>query len=73
MIRLVRFARVSLAAGEEAVVYFTLDDRSFTLFSKEGREIFVHGTYHVYAGGSLHTGRSEAPGALPCVQGKLTV
>lgn len=73
MFRLVRFARVSLEAGEETVVTFTLDDRCFTLFSEEGKESFVHGTYNVYAGGSLPTKRSEALGAASGVRNKLTV
>jgi len=73
MLRLVRFARISLDAGEETVVRFTLDDRCFTLFSDEGKEIFVHGTYNIYAGPSLPTKRSEALGASPYVQKRLTV
>jgi len=73
MFRLVRFKRISLAAGEEQTVVFDLNDRCFTLFSDEGREQFVHGTYKVYAGGSLPTERSLALGAAPCVHSELTV
>ena len=73
MLRLVRFSRVTLGAGEETVVTFTLDDRCFTLFSEEGKEIFVHGTYHIYAGGSLPTERSKELGATPCAQNTLIV
>ncbi len=73
MLRLVRFARVSLQPGEEKVVSFTLDDRCFTLFSDEGKEFFAHGTYNIYAGGALPTKRSEALGAAPCAQNTLTV
>lgn len=73
MLRLVRFTRVSLEAGEETDVTFTLDDRCFTLFSDEGKEVFTRGTYTVYAGGSLPTRRSEALGAAPCAYGKITV
>ncbi|MBR5311857.1 MAG: glycoside hydrolase family 3 C-terminal domain-containing protein [Clostridia bacterium] len=73
MLRLVRFTRVSLDAGEETIVTFTLDNRCFTLFSKEGKEIITSGTYHLYIGGSLPTKRSEALGASPCVHITLTV
>ena len=73
MLRLVRYKRITLAAGEEQTVVFDLDDRCFTLFSDEGREIFAEGTYNVYAGGSLPTKRSEALGAALCVQTILTV
>lgn len=73
MLRLVRFARVSLDAGEETTVTFTLDDRCFTLFSEEGKEIFTSGTYNIYVGGSLPSKRSEALGAAPCAQMTLTV
>jgi len=73
MLRLVRFTRVSLGTGEETVVTFTLDDRCFTLFSEEGKEIFVHGTYNIYAGGALPTKRSESLGAASGAQNKLTV
>ena len=73
MLRLVRFKRISLAAGEEQTVVFDLDDRCFTLFSDEGREQFVHGTYMIYAGGSLPTERSLALGAAPAVSTEITV
>ena len=73
MLRLVRFQRITLAPGEEKTVVFDLDDRCFTLFSDEGKEIFVRGSYHVYAGGSLPTERSLALGAAPCVHSELTV
>ncbi|MBR4961526.1 MAG: glycoside hydrolase family 3 C-terminal domain-containing protein [Clostridia bacterium] len=73
MFRLVRFQRISLAAGEEQTVVFDLDDRCFTLFSDEGKEIFVSGTYNVYAGGSLPTERSLVLGAAPYVRNTLTI
>ena len=65
MFRLVRFKRITLAAGEEQTVVFDLDDRCFTLFSDEGKEIFVSGTYNVYAGGSLLMERSLVLGTTP--------
>ena len=73
MLRLVRFKRVSLEAGEEMTVVFDLDDRCFTLFSNEGREQFVCGTYKVFAGGSLPTERSLALGAAPYVSAEITI
>ena len=73
MLRLVRFQRISLAAGEEKNVVFDLDDRCFTLFSDEGREQLVHGTYKVFAGGSLPTERSLALGAAQTVSAEITV
>lgn len=73
MYRLVRFKRISLAAGEEQTVVFDLDDRCFTLFSDEGREQLVSGTFRVFAGGSLPTERSLALGAAPAVCTELTV
>ena len=73
MLRLVRFKRVTLAAGEEQTVVFDLDDRCFTLFSDEGNEQFVNGTYKVFAGGSLPTERSLVLGAAPTVSAEITV
>ena len=73
MLRLVRFKRVALAAGEETTVVFDLDDRCFTLFSDEGREQFVRGTYKVFAGGSLPTERSLALGAAPTACAEITI
>ena len=71
--RLVRFKRVSLEAGEETTVVFDLNDRCFTLFSDEGREQLVSGTYRVFVGGALPTERSLALGAAPAVCGEITV
>ena len=62
-LRLVRFARIALAAGETKNVTFTLDDRSFTLFDRDGKEYIAQGTYTLYAGGALPTERSAALGA----------
>ena len=73
MLRLVRFKRISLAAGEEQTVVFDLDDRCFTLFNDEGREEFVNGTFKVFVGGSLPTERSLALGASPAVDTEITV
>ena len=73
MLRLVRFMRVSLEANEESVISFTLDDRCFTLFSDEGREQFVNGTYKLFAGGALPTDRSLALGATDAVCTEITV
>jgi len=73
MLRLVRFKRISLAAGEEQTVVFDLDDRCFTLFSDEGCEQLISGTYKVFAGGSLPTERSLALGAAPTVSTEITV
>jgi len=73
MLRLVRFQRISLEAGEEQTVVFDLDDRCFTLFSDEGREQFVHGTFRVFAGGSLPTERSLALGAADAVSAEIIV
>ena len=73
MLRLVRFKRVALAAGEETTVVFDLDDRCFTLFSDEGREQFVRGTYKVFAGGSLPTERSLALGAASTACAEITI
>ena len=73
MLRLVRYKRITLAAGEEQTVVFDLDDRCFTLFSDEGREQYVCGTYKVFAGGSLPTERSLALGAAPTVSTEITV
>ena len=71
VLRLVRFQRIYLAAGEETTVVFDLDDRCFTLFSDEGREQLIHGMYKVFAGGSLPTERSLALGAAPTVSGEI--
>ena len=73
MLRLVRFKRISLAAGEEQTVVFDMDDRCFTLFNDEGREEFVNGTFKVFVGGSLPTERSLALGASPAVDTEITV
>ena len=73
MLRLVRFKRISLTAGEEQTVVFDLDDRCFTLFSDEGHEQFIHGTYRIYAGGSLPTERSLELGTSPSVRAEITV
>ena len=73
MLRLVRFKRISLAAGEEQTVVFDLDDRCFTLFTDEGCEQFTHGTYRIFAGGSLPTDRSLSLGAAPAVHAEITV
>lgn len=73
MLRLVRFKRISLEAGEEQTVVFDLDDRCFTLFNDEGREEFVNGTFKVFVGGSLPTERSLALGASPAVDTEITV
>ena len=73
MLRLVRFQRISLAAGEERTVTFTLDDRCFTLFSEDGQEQFVHGKYQIYAGGSLPVERSLVLGSAPFVSTEITV
>jgi beta-glucosidase len=73
MLRLVRFQRVSLAAGEEKTLVFDLDDRCFTLFSDEGREMLVHGTFKAFVGGSLPTQRSVELGAATAVSSEITV
>lgn len=73
MLRLVRFKRISLAAGEEQTVVFDLNDRCFTLFSEDGSEQFIRGTYKVFAGGSLPTERSIALGAAPTISTEITV
>ena len=73
MLRLVRFQRVSLAAGEEKTLVFDLDDRCFTLFSDEGREMLVHGTFKAFVGGSLPTERSVELGAATAVSTEITV
>ena len=73
MLRLVRFKRISLVAGEEQTVVFDMDDRCFTLFTDEGCEQFTHGTYRIFAGGSLPTDRSLALGAAPAVHAEITV
>lgn len=73
ILRLVRFARISLAAGEEKTVTFDLDDRCFMLFSDEGREQFMHGTYKIFAGGALPSERSLALGAAAAVRSEIIV
>ena len=73
MLRLIRFARISLSPGEEKTVTFSLDDRCFTLFTEDGKEELVHGTFKMYAGGSLPTVRSLELGAAPFVNTEISV
>lgn len=73
MLRLVRFRKLYLEAGQELTVKFSLDDRCFTLFTEDGSEQFTHGTYKVFAGGALPTARSIELGATPFVSTEITV
>ena len=73
MLRLAGFRRVTLAPDEEKTVEFSLDDRSFTLFSEEGKEEPAHGTFRVFAGGSLPTERSLELGAALFVSTEISV
>lgn len=73
MLRLVRFRKIYLEAGQELTVKFRLDDRCFTLFADDGSEQLTHGTYKVFAGGALPCRRSSELGASPAVSTEITV
>lgn len=73
ILRLVRFKRITLAPDEEKTVTFTLDDRCFTLFSQDGKEQLIHGTFRIYAGDSLPTERSLELGAAPFVSTEISL
>ena len=72
-LRLVGFRRLTLSAGEEQTVSFNLEDRAFKLFDTHGVEFFAHGTYHLYAGGSVPTERSLALGAAVPAETEFTI
>lgn len=72
-LRLVGFRRITLSAGEEQTVSFDLEDRAFKLFDTDGVEFFAHGTYHLYAGGSVPTERSLALGAAVPAETVFTI
>ena len=62
-LRLVRFGRVRLAAGEEVQIAVSLDARCFALYDWNGKEFAAHGGFTLYAGGCLPDDRSKALGA----------
>lgn len=72
-LRLIRFKRISLKAGEEKTVTFTLDDRCFTLYSEDGKEQIIPGKYKLYAGGALPTERSLELGAVASLCTEITI
>ena len=71
--RLIRFARVSLAPGEEKRMSFALSADDFSLYDADGNRGVNAGTYTLYGCGSLPTERSRTLGAAEPVSLTVTL
>lgn len=57
-LRLVRFGKVCLNAGEKKTVSFALDEETFKVFDYDGSKKLLKGNVKAYIGGCLPTSRS---------------
>jgi beta-glucosidase len=67
------FKRVKLSPGESKTVEFAISPQMLQSINDEGKAVQLTGDYHIYAGGSLPTKRSEDLGMAKCTEAVLSV
>jgi beta-glucosidase len=67
LMALKNFKRVSLKAGEQKTVSFTLTPEMINLINEKGQSVFVKGALKIMVGGSLPSERSRELGATDFV------